>query len=97
MNDFKLTLEAIKNATSCVAIASSLGLPIQKSGDRCPSFIHSGSNPNSVIVNDDYWYSFSDAQGGDVIDLLALHSYDGDRGQAIKHLSEFTGIPLPNR
>lgn len=95
-NDFKLTLEAIKNATSCVAIASSLGLPIQKSGDRCPSFIHSGSNPNSVVINDDYWYSFSDAQGGDVIDLLALHSYDGDRGQAIKHLSELTGIPLPN-
>lgn len=95
-NDFKLTLEAIKNATSCVAIASSLGLPIQKSGDRCSSFIHSGSNPNSVVINDDYWYSFSDAQGGDVIDLLALHSYDGDRGQAIKHLSELTGIPLPN-
>lgn len=95
-NDFKLTLEAIKNATSCVAIASSLGLPIQKSGDRCPSFIHSGSNPNSVAVYDDYWYSFSDAQGGDVIDLLALHSYDGDRGRAIKHLSELTGIPLPN-
>ncbi|MCB5595101.1 hypothetical protein, partial [Mediterraneibacter gnavus] len=52
--------------------------------------------PNSVVINNDYWYSFSDAQGGDVIDLLALHTYDADRGQAIKFLSEYTGIPLPN-
>ena len=96
-NEFKVTLEAIKNATSCVAIASSVcGLPIKNSGDRCPSFLHSGSNPNSVVINNDYWYSFSDAQGGDVIDLLALHTYDADRGQAIKFLSEYTGIPLPN-
>lgn len=77
--DFKVTLEAIKNATSCVAIASCVcGLPIKNSGDRCPSFIHAGSNPNSCVIHYDYWYSFSDAQGGDVIDLLALHSYDGD-------------------
>lgn len=96
-NDFKLTLEAIKNAASCVAIASNVcGLPVKNSGDRCPSFIHSGSNPSSCIINDDYWYSFSDAQGGDVIDLLALYKYDGDRGQAINFLSEHTGIPLPN-
>lgn len=95
--DFKVTLEAIKNATSCVAIASCVcGLPIKNSGDRCPSFIHAGSNPNSCVIHYDYWYSFSDAQGGDVIDLLALHSYDGDRGQAIRFLSEYTGIPLPN-
>ena len=59
-NEFKVTLEAIKNATSCVAIASSVcGLPIKNSGDRCPSFLHSGSNPNSVVINNDYWYSFS--------------------------------------
>ena len=94
-DEFKKAIEAIKKATTCVAIAQSIGLPIEKSGDRCASFIHKGTNPNSMVVNDDYWYSFSDAMGGDVIDLLALHDYDGDRGQAIRHLSDMLGIPLP--
>lgn len=100
MNDFKETMretmDAMKDAVSCVQVANSLGLGITKSGDRCPSFIHNGKNPTSVVIYDDFWRSFSDDIGGDVIDLVAHKLYGGNKADALKWLSSYTGIPLPN-
>jgi putative DNA primase/helicase len=44
------------------------------------------------VCYSDFWYDFSAAQGGDVIDLCALMEYGGDRGKAIRILAQRTGI-----
>lgn len=77
----------IKTRLTCVDYAKKKGLPIARAGDRCKSPFHNGSNPKSMVVYDDFWYSFSDNMGGDVIDLCALFEFDGDRGRAIRALS----------
>ena len=86
----------MKSIVSCVSVAIHLNLSIKQSGDRCVSFIHNGSNPNSVVIYDDFWYSYSDCVGGDVIDLVAHVLYDGDKAKSITYLSQLTGVKLPN-
>lgn len=78
-------------------VAQRCGLPIQRSGDRCVSPLRAGaSNPSSFCVDDDFWYDFGSAQGGDCIDLLAEIKYSGDRGAAIRELASLTGVPDDN-
>lgn len=90
-------LNLIKSRISCVDVAQRLGLPINKSGDRCVSPLRpNASNPSSFLCDDDFWYDFGDARGGDVIDLLAEIKYDGDRGAAIRELATITGVPDNN-
>lgn len=86
-------INLIKTRISCVDVAQRLGLPIQKSGDRCISPLRNGAtNPSSFVVDTDFWYDFGDAKGGDVIDLLAEVKFSGDRGSAIRELAELTGV-----
>ena len=47
-------------------------------------------------MDDDFWYDFADARGGDCIDLLAELKYSGDRGRAIRELASLTGVPDDN-
>lgn len=47
-------------------------------------------------MDDDFWYDFGSASGGDCIDLLALIKYEGDRGKAIRELASLTGVPDDN-
>ena len=90
-------LNLIKSRISCVDVAQRLGLPIHKSGDRCVSPLRpNASNPTSFVCDDDFWYDFGDARGGDVIDLLAEIKYNGDRGAAIRELATITGVPDNN-
>lgn len=87
----------IKQRISCVDVAQRCGLPIQRSGDRCVSPLRAGAtNKSSFCVDDDFWYDFADARGGDCIDLLAELKYSGDRGRAIRELASLTGVPDDN-
>lgn len=87
----------IKQRISCVDVAQRCGLPIRQSGDRCVSPLRSGaSNASSFYVEDDFWYDFGSASGGDCIDLLALVKHGGDRGKAIRELATLTGVPDDN-
>ena len=65
-----------------------LGLPVQKSGDRCTSI---GPGPhktnNAFVVYEDWWYDFSAGCGGDVIDLCAIARHNSDKGEAIRELA----------
>ena len=49
-------------------------------------------NPTSFWVEDDSWYDFGSACGGDVIDLAAALQYDGDVSQAVRGLAAELGI-----
>lgn len=84
--------QQIKNKITCVEIARLCGLPIHKSGGRCPSPFHSGSNSTAMVVYDTFWYSHSDNFGGDVIDLYAELKCNSNRGKAIHELAERYGI-----
>ena len=87
----------IKQRITCVDVARRCGLPIQRSGDRCVSPLRPGaSNPSSFVVDDDFWYDFGDARGGDCIDLLAELNHHGDRGAAIRELASLTGVTDSN-
>ena len=90
-------LTLIKQRISCLDVAQRCGLPIQRSGDRCVSPLRPGAtNPSSFVVDDDFWYDFGDARGGDAIDLLAELRYSGDRGAAIRELARLTGVTDDN-
>lgn len=82
--------DEIKQCINCVELATELGLELHKNGDtyRCPSFVHEGKNPNSVIVSEDSWFSFSDGVGGDVTDMLAYAVYGGDKSQAFREMCQ---------
>lgn len=85
--------QLIKQRITCVDVARNVGLPIQRSGDRCVSPLRAGAtNATSFCVDDDFWYDFGAGRGGDQIDLLAELKHDGDRGAAIRELASLTGV-----
>ena len=49
-------------------------------------------NPTSFWVEDDHWYDFGSATGGDVIDLAAQLECDGDVGAAVRKLASELGL-----
>ena len=53
-------------------------------------------NPTSFYCEDDYWYDFGSATGGDVIDLAAQLQYGGDVSQAVRELARELGIKTEN-
>ena len=86
----------IKQRLSCLEYLSRQGIHI-KSGGRCVSPLRPGAkNPTSFYCEDDYWYDFGSATGGDVIDLAAQLKYNGDIGMAIRELSRELGIQSEN-
>ena len=53
-------------------------------------------NPTSFYCEDEYWYDFGTATGGDVLDLAAQLEYDGDLSRAVRALSQELGIQNEN-
>ena len=53
-------------------------------------------NPTSFYCENDYWYDFGSATGGDVIDLAAQLQYNGDISIAVRELSRELGIKSEN-
>ena len=65
-----------------------LGLPVNKAGDRCMSIAPGPHKTNDAfVVHNDWWYDFSAGCGGDVIDLCAEAKHGGDKGAAIRELA----------
>ena len=90
-------IQQIKSRISCVDYAQRVGLPITKSGDRCTSPLRNGArNPTSFTVTDDFYFDFGSGSGGDVIELCAALSHNGDRGAAIRELAMLTGVTDTN-
>ena len=85
-------IQKIKSRLSCVDYLSRHGIYV-KNGGRCTSPLRPGAkNPTSFWVEDDHWYDFGSANGGDVIDLAAALQYDGDISQAVRGLATELGI-----
>lgn len=86
----------IRAKWNCVAYARDvLGLPVYRDGDRCTSIMPGPhTHSDGFIVHDDYWYDFSGAKGGDVIDLCAVARHNGDKSDAFRELGAefFTGF-----
>lgn len=88
-----IDVEEIKKRISCVDYLQQYAGVYVENGKRCVSPIRSGaSNPTSFYVKDDFFFDFGIAQGGDVIDLCALHKFNGNKGQAIFFLAEKLNI-----
>lgn len=85
-------INKIKQRLSCPEYLSRRGINV-KSGGRCVSPLRPGAkNPTSFYCEDDYWYDFGSATGGDVIDLAAQLQYNGDLSMAIRELAQELGI-----
>lgn len=65
-------------------------------GNRMKSFRKDAKNSSSLLVNDRDWYDFGSGVGGDIIDLAAQDKFNGDKGQAIRYLSEAWNLVLPH-
>jgi P4 family phage/plasmid primase-like protien len=86
----------IKQRLSCPEYLSRQGIHI-KPGGRCVSPLRPGAkNPTSFYCEDDYWYDFGSATGGDVLDLAAQLKYNGDISMAVRELSRELGIQADN-
>lgn len=86
----------IKQRLSCTEYLSRQGIHV-KSGGRCVSPLRPGAkNPTSFYCDDEYWYDFGSATGGDVIDLAAQLQYNGDISLAVRALSAELGIQAEN-
>ena len=90
--DVVMMIKEIKSRLSCIEYLSRHGIRV-KNGGRCVSPLRSDAkNPTSFWVQDDYWYDFGTASGGDVIDLAAQMQFDGDVGAAVRGLAAELGI-----
>lgn len=89
--------EKIKQRLNCVDYLNNYIGVHAEDGKRYVSPLRRGaSNPTSFYVTNDFFYDFGMAQGGDVIDLCAIHKFGGDRGQAIYYLAEKLNIQDDN-
>ncbi|MBO7184008.1 MAG: toprim domain-containing protein [Bacteroidales bacterium] len=89
-------INKIKQRLSCPDYLSRQGIYV-KSGGRCISPLRPGAkNPTSFYCEDNYWYDFGSATGGDVIDLAAQLQYNGDIAMAVRELARELGIKSEN-
>ena len=87
-------INKIKQRLSCPEYLSRCGIHV-KSGGRCVSPLRPGAkNPTSFYCENEYWYDFGSATGGDVIDLAAQLHYNGDIGRAVRELAHELGIQM---
>ena len=85
-------INEIKQKLSCVDYLAKHGIYV-KTGGRCVSPLRAGAkNPTSFYCEDERWYDFGSASGGDVIDLAAQLEYNNDVGEAIRGLARDLGI-----
>lgn len=92
-----INVDEIKQRINCVDYLQMFMSIFVESGKRCVSPLRNGAkNPTSFYVTEDFFFDFGLAQGGDVIDLCAMHKFDGNRGRAIYFLAEKLNIKANN-
>lgn len=92
-----IDLTRLKSLITCVDYAQRNSLPIHKPGDRCISPMRSDAiNKTAFVVYDNFYYDFTTRTGGDVIDLSANLNHNGNRGEAIRELSQLCGLSDDN-
>lgn len=85
--------QEIKSRITCLEYAKQNGISVNHRSGRCASpFRPSSDNKTVFVIRDDFWYDFKTGEGGDVIDFAANLKHNGDRGAAIRELSEDLGI-----
>lgn len=77
----------IKQSANCAAIASDLGLVVDRQG-RCAATWRGGDNKTAVSINKDGWHDFVRGDSGSVIDLVAAVRFNGDIQQAQEWLGD---------
>lgn len=88
-----IDIEKIKQRMNCIDYLNNYAGIHAENGKRYVSPLRKwASNPTSFYVTEDFFYDFGMAQGGDVIDLCALHKFAGDKGQAIYYLAKKLNI-----
>ena len=84
-------IDELKKNNPIVDTARRLGLALFKSGRnyRSYSVYNKGDNPTVTVFFDDknYFWDFKESAGGDVIDLVAIVKYNGDKSAALRELS----------
>lgn len=85
-------LNQIKQRINCIDYLSSQGYPVPRNGRMVSPIRPDASNPTSFRVSEDRWFDYGSGEGGDVIDLCARLQFQGDLGQAIRHLARSLGL-----
>ena len=84
-------LSDLKAANPIIDTARRLGLELFKSGSeyRTYSIFEPGHNQTATILSParNYFWDFKASRGGDVIDLVAVVKFNGNKGEAINDLS----------
>ena len=92
----QIMINQIKQRLSCIEYLSRQGIHINE-GKRCVSPLRPGAkNPTSFYCENDYWYDFGSATGGDLIDLCAQLQFNGDLSQAVRYLAHELGVKSDN-
>ena len=85
-------IKEIKDKITVPDYLRRMGIHVE-AGRRCVSPLRSGAkNPTSFWVDEDRWYDFGSAMGGDVIDLAAELCHNSNKGAAIRELATITGV-----
>ena len=85
-------IKEIKEKITIPGYLQRLGIHVEQ-GKRCVSPLRKGAkNPTSFLVDNDRWYDFGCAMGGDVIDLAAEMNHNSDKGAAIRELAAIAGV-----
>ena len=79
MNSFEIAREH----NNIIEVIERCGYPLKKVGT---SWRHGDNNYLAVWEKTRSWYDFRERQGGDVVDFVAIHKYNGDKRQALLEL-----------
>jgi hypothetical protein len=92
-----MNAEHIIGATTVTKVWLALGGPEPKRS-RARAFYREGNNPQAVSLNDakGCWFDHRDGVGGGVLDLIQ-RVLGCERAEALRWLSDFTGLPLEDR
>ncbi|MBR2207496.1 MAG: toprim domain-containing protein [Synergistaceae bacterium] len=81
---------AVQEKYNVKEVAEQLGIRLHRVGgsDRANSIFGNGEGENAFAVypENGRWYDFMNKQGGDIVDLVAIVKFNGDKGAAIREL-----------
>lgn len=93
-NNWYSLRDEVKSSHNCIDTLNSLGYRVLRPGQsiHAPSFIRPGSDSDSFTVYEHNCFDWVTHSSYDVIDLVALANFNGDKTAALESLA---GHPLP--